>query len=163
MPELLDERTISTKAFAGAYALAAAAGVVVGVACFVIPGAALFSPLALLPVAGVFLRSWLSRSSARYRLFSDRLELETGILGRKIENIDLFRVRDVGLRQGLVGRLADFGDVYIHSTDSSTPDVHLRGIDRPREFYDQLRSLVGQTRAQMRTMIVEEGRAMPEP
>jgi membrane protein YdbS with pleckstrin-like domain len=163
MADLLVERRMSDRAFLAKYVLGVLAGVAMAALCFMIPVLHLFAFLGLLPVVGVFLYTRVARLGSTYRLYPDRLEVESGILGRKIENVELFRVRDVGLRQGLLGRLAGYGDVYLHSTDSSTPDLHIRAIDAPAEFYKQLRELVSNSRAQMRTMIVEEGKALPEP
>jgi uncharacterized membrane protein YdbT with pleckstrin-like domain len=159
---LVQERRISGKAFTGHYVVAVVAGLVLAAVLMMTP-LAVFSPLGALPVLGVWAFAQLSRLSSSYCLYTDRLEIESGLLNRKIENIDLFRVRDVGLRQGLFGRIANFGDVYLHSTDSSTPDLHVRGIDAPKEFYQQLRQLVSESRAAARTMIVEEGRTIAEP
>jgi membrane protein YdbS with pleckstrin-like domain len=161
MPELLIERRMSDRAFIGNYVTAIVLGVLIAAICFATTFL-IVAPLALLPLAVVFVSSRLARLNSCYRLFPDRLEVESGILNRKIENVELFRVRDVGLRQGLLGRLANVGDVYVHSTDSSTPDLHVKGVDNPSEFYQQMRQLVSDSRAQHRTMIVEEGTATPE-
>jgi membrane protein YdbS with pleckstrin-like domain len=162
--DLLAERRISDKAFVGHYLAAGLIGLILAVVLFFIPGMGLFAPVGLLlPLAGVFVYSRLMRMSSCYRLFPDRLEIDSGILSRKIENVELFRVRDVGLRQGFIGRMADFGDIYLHSTDSSTPDLHVRAVDAPKELYQQLRELVSESRAKSRTLIMEESHSLPEP
>ncbi len=161
MDSIISERRISDKAFLGQYVLAVGAGIGIAVGCFMMM--AILAPLAVLPVVAVFLHSRLVRAGNSYRLYGDRLEIEAGLLSRKIENIELFRIRDVGLRQGLLGRMGDFGDVYIHSTDSSTPDLHVRAIDNPRGFYQELRTLVTQSRAGTRTVIMENADSLPEP
>lgn len=155
------ERRISDRAFVAHYFASIAVGSIVATACFA-AGAGAFSPLSILAVVGVFLYSRLVRLGTAYRLFPDRLEIESGLISRKIENVELFRVRDVGLRQSIYGRIGGFGDVYVHSTDSSTPDLHVRAIDAPQEFYQQLRQLVSRSRAGSRTMIMEEGVPFPE-
>lgn len=76
--------------------------------------------------------------------------------------MELFRVRDVGLRQGLFGRLANYGDIYIHSTNSSTPDLHIRSVDAPKQVYEEIRALVSDSRASHRTMIVEQSGSYDE-
>lgn len=157
----LIERRISDRAFLGQYIVAALVGIVIAIVCFMTPMPWL-APLGLLPPAWVFIQSRLARVGSSYRLYGDRLELESGLVGRKIENVELFRIRDVGLRQGFFGRLGDFGDVYVHSTDSSTPDLHLKGIDSPREFYEEIRARITASRAQGRTMIMEQGSYLPE-
>ena len=161
MAELLAERRVSGKAFIGHHVAAVVAGIIT-VAVLSVTGFAAWMPVAILPWLGVLAYTYLARLSGTYRLYPDRMEVESGLASRKIENVQLFRVRDVGLRQGLLGRLADFGDVYVHSTDSSTPDLHVRSIDAPREFYNQLRELSSESRAHHRTMIVEEGRPILE-
>lgn len=155
------DRRISDRAFLGHYALAVALGLAIAVGLF-LTGQGLFAPAALLPFAGVWVYAYLSRLSHHYRLFDDRIEVESGIISRRIENIELFRVRDVGLSQGLLGKMANFGDIYIHSTDSSTPDVHVTAIDDPRHFYQVVRDAVGRSRAQHKTMIVEGSQGFPE-
>jgi len=155
------ERRISDRAFVGHYFAALAVGSIIATGCFA-AGAGVFSPVGILAVVIVFLYSRLARASTTYRLFPDRIEIESGLLSRKIENVELYRVRDVGLRQSIYGRIGGFGDVYIHSTDSSTPDVHVRSIDAPQEFYQEVRQLVSRSRAGSRTMILEESATLPE-
>jgi len=99
--------------------------------------------------------SWLVRLSAEYRLYPDSLEIETGLVSRNIDNLQLFRVRDLGLRQSLLGRLLGVGDVEVTSTDQSTPHLVIHGVAGPRALYDALREGVA-AQATRRTMIVEE-------
>ena len=163
MSDLILERRKSSKAFIGPYILAVLGGIVLAVIAFMIPHGGAFSPIGILPLLVVLAWSYLARISEVYRLYMDRLEIESGILARKIENVELFRIRDVGMRQGLLGRMGNFGDVYVHSTDSTTPLMHIRGIDMPQELYQQLRQRVTESRAHTRTMIVEQGREVAEP
>ncbi len=100
--------------------------------------------------------SWLVRLGAEYRLYPDSLEIETGLVSRNIDNLQLFRVRDLGLRQSLIGRLLGVGDVNVTSTDQSTPHLTIRGVAGPRALYDTLRERVAESQATRRTMIVEE-------
>ena len=74
---------------------------------------------------------------------------------QRIENLQVFRVRDVALRQGILDRILNVGDVLVTSTDVSTPVLVVRGIDDPRSFYASLRELVAASQAEKRTMIVE--------
>lgn len=153
--EPISTRRISDRAFVGQYVVAFTLGVAAAAAAFAL-GFGLFSPVGALPVLWVFAQSRLMRLGTEYRLFPDRIEVESGIVSRRIENIELFRVRDVGLRQGPFGKMSNFGDVLIHSSDASTPDVLVRAIDAPKEFYQEVRRLVTASRAQNRTMLVED-------
>jgi hypothetical protein len=159
--DLLAERRISPRAFIGQHVGAGAIGLVLAVVLFLTP-VPFLAPIGILPLLGSLAYAYLVRLSSSYRLFPERLEVESGLVTRRIENVELFRVRDVGLHQGIIGRIANVGDVYVHSTDSSTPDLHVRGIDAPKEFYQQLREVVSESRAQHRTMIVEGAQHFPE-
>jgi uncharacterized membrane protein YdbT with pleckstrin-like domain len=112
----------------------------------------------LIPLLSGVLYSWLVRLNTAYRLFQDSLEIESGIISRRIENIQLFRVRDLGLAQSILNRVGGVGDVVVTSTDQSAPHYRLRGIADPRVLYEQLRELVSKSQATRRTMIVEEER-----
>jgi uncharacterized membrane protein YdbT with pleckstrin-like domain len=100
--------------------------------------------------------SWLVRVGAEYRLYPDSLEIQTGLVSRTVDNLQLFRVRDLRLRQSLVGRLLGVGDLSVTSTDQSTPHLMIRGVAEPRALYDALREGVAGSQATKRTMIVEE-------
>jgi uncharacterized membrane protein YdbT with pleckstrin-like domain len=100
--------------------------------------------------------AWLVRLGAEYRLYDDSLEIETGLVSRNVDNLQLFRVRDLRLRQSVLGRLVGVGDVSVTSTDQSTPHLTLRGVSQPRALYDTLREGVARSQATRRTMIVEE-------
>lgn len=154
MSDILTERRVSPKAFMGHYTVAIAVGIGVATLGF-ITGSWWLSPVGILPVLGVAAWAWVSRAGASYRLYADRLEIETGLLGRKIENVELFRIRDIGLQQGLFGRLGNYGDISIHSNDASSPAIQLRGIDAPRDFYKELRERVGDRRMLNRTVLLE--------
>ncbi len=100
--------------------------------------------------------TWLVKIGIEYRLYQDSLEVESGLVSRNIENLQLFRVRDLKLRQSPLGRLFGVGDVMLTSTDQSTPHLTVRGVENPRAVYETLRELVARSQATRRTMIVEE-------
>jgi len=110
----------------------------------------------LLPLVLGIGYTWLVKRGIEYRLYQESLELESGLLSRNIENLQLFRVRDLKLRQSVLGRLCGVGDVTVTSTDQSTPHLTVRGVENPRAVYETLRELVARSQATRRTMIVEE-------
>jgi uncharacterized membrane protein YdbT with pleckstrin-like domain len=110
----------------------------------------------LLPVVVGIGYAWLVRLGTEYRLYQESLEVESGLVARNIENLQLFRVRDLRLRQSVLGRLFGVGDVIVTSTDQSTPHLVVRGVEAPRTLYETLRELVARSQATRRTMIVEE-------
>jgi uncharacterized membrane protein YdbT with pleckstrin-like domain len=159
-PVLLRAR-ISYKSFAGLYIVLVALCAVIwwtgwtyetGLHPALILGAGL-----LPPVLGI-VYSWLVRLGAEYRLHQESLEVERGIVARSIDNLQLFRVRDLRLRQSILGRVFGVGDIVVTSTDQSTPELTIRGVAEPRALYDTLREGVARSQATRRTMIVEDDR-----
>lgn len=155
--ELLLTRRVSSRSFAVAHLAAIALGAALLWASVRWESYRLALAIAsLVPIAVSLGRAGLARMSAEYRVYTDSLEVERGILSRRIENIQLFRVRDLGLSQSLLGRLLGYGDVVVTSTDQSAPRFSLCGVDQPRALYERLRELVARSQAIRRTMIVEE-------
>lgn len=89
------------------------------------------APDALLsPVAG--------RTTA-YVLTNERIKVDSGLVGRRAEQIELFRVKDVVVGKGLVQRSRGRGDLKIVSTDPSTPALYFQSIERPDEVAERIR------------------------
>ena len=82
----------------------------------------------------------------RYRLTTQRLFLRAGFIARHTEEIELFRIKDVSVRQGILHRLVGAGNVTVQSSDDSTPYVVLRGIPRPQERKEQVRKACREAR-----------------
>ena len=100
--------------------------------------------IALLPVflLGVLwlLRAWYLVASKRYRLTTQRLFVQTGLVAKHVEEIELFRVKDVTLDQGFLDRLLGTGTVVVLSTDDSTPRLEIRGILNPLDAKEKIRT-----------------------
>jgi uncharacterized membrane protein YdbT with pleckstrin-like domain len=157
--DLVLQTRMSLKSFAGLYAALGVLAVVIWWAGFMFDTG--LSPLViaaagLLPLLLGIAYTWLVRLSIEYRLHQDSLEVDSGLIARNIENLQLFRVRDLRLRQSVFARLFGVGDIVVTSTDQSTPHLTLRGVEDPRKVYETLRELVARSQATRRTMIVEE-------
>src|SRR6185295_9597874 len=84
----------------------------------------------ILLLAGWFfiLRAAISVLSLKYRIDGARVELERGLVMKKIDNLELWRVKDIRFRQGLIQRMLGQGNVELDSTDVSDRVLVLRGI-----------------------------------
>src|SRR5262249_4158329 len=80
----------------------------------------------LVPLIVGIIYSWLVRIGTEYRVHQESLEVESGLVARSIDNLQLFRVRDLRLRQSLLGRILGVGDVTVTSTDQTTPHLTIR-------------------------------------
>ena len=98
----------------------------------------------LLPVVGLGLillaRAWYRVASTRYRLTTQRLFAQTGLIAKNLEEVELFRVKDVTLRQGVLDRLLGVGTVTVLSTDDTAPRLALAGIRDPLAAKEAIRT-----------------------
>jgi uncharacterized membrane protein YdbT with pleckstrin-like domain len=98
----------------------------------------------LLPVVGLGLillaRAWYLVASTRYRLTTQRLFAQTGVIAKHLEEVELFRVKDVTLRQGVLDRLLGVGTVTVLSTDDTAPELELAGICDPLAVKEAIRT-----------------------
>ncbi len=99
--------------------------------------------VALLPVFGLglllLLRVWYLVASTRYRLTTQRLFAQKGLIAKNLEEVELFRVKDVTLSQGVLQRLLGVGTVVVLSTDDTAPRLELAGIRNPMEAKEKIR------------------------
>lgn len=103
----------------------------------------IFWGIVLLPIViGLFLllRVWYRTKAVRYRLTTQRLFVQTGLVAKKLEEIELFRVKDVTLSQGFLQRLLGVGTVVVLSSDDTTPRLELAGIRQPMETKETIRN-----------------------
>lgn len=135
------------KALAGA-AAAVIAGAIIGVyglfqppnwskQVLVIAGGALFfSGLLMIPYL-----IWSIRS-LRYTITTRLIEREKGLFLKRVDSLDLGRVKDVELTQNILQRLMKVGTLEIFSTDKTDPDMRIECIPNPKPVYDKLRDAV---------------------
>lgn len=102
----------------------------------------------------------LPLSFTRYRLSEDRLFLEKGFLNLKVEEVLLYRVRDMELNMKLGQRLFGVGTVCVHSSDQSLPHLDLINVKNPRvvkELIHQSVEAANDKRRMRLTEIMGEG------
>ena len=98
----------------------------------------------LLAPAGIGLillaRAWYLVASTRYRLTTQRLFAQTGLIAKNLEEVELFRVKDVTLSQGMLDRMLGTGTVTVLSTDDTAPRLALAGIRDPLAAKEAIRT-----------------------
>jgi len=70
---------------------------------------------------------WRSRSR-HYRLTTRRVVLETGLLSKRLEQVDLYRVSDYTVVRPLSQRVLGTGNLILRTLDKSSPVVAIEGI-----------------------------------
>jgi membrane protein YdbS with pleckstrin-like domain len=78
------------------------------------------------------------RFSDRYRLTNQRFFHEHGILRRVTDRVEVIDIDDVTFEQGIIERLLGVGTLRISSSDKTTPELIVPGIDNIKEVADMV-------------------------
>lgn len=99
--------------------------------------------VALIPLAlGVvlLLLVWIRMKSCSYRLTTQRLFVRRGWLAKHVNELELYRVKDVVVDQGILQRLLGYGTITVLADDDTTPEVNLVKISRPTKVKEMIRT-----------------------
>ena len=80
--------------------------------------------------------------TVKYRITTQRLIVDHGLVGKSQEQIPLFRVKDVQVKKSLVARTRSVGTIIVTSTDPMTPAIKLEHVPNAAEVADMLGRLV---------------------
>ncbi|WP_414661954.1 PH domain-containing protein [Horticoccus sp. 23ND18S-11] len=84
--------------------------------------------------------SWIGTSCNRYEITSERAKITTGLLSRRTNEIELYRVRDYTVVEPFWLRLVGCGDVVLVTSDRTTPSFVLHAVPRAQALKDQIRA-----------------------
>jgi len=87
---------------------------------------------------GLLLRWAYLRMNVRYRLTSQRLVHQRGILRRVTDRIEAIDIDDVAFEQGLIDRFVGVGTIVLTSSDRSDPVVRMTGIENVEEVAEHI-------------------------
>jgi uncharacterized membrane protein YdbT with pleckstrin-like domain len=95
---------------------------------------------------------WVNNLMVTYELTEDRLILRKGIFVKSIDEIELYRVKDVRMDFTLVNQWAGIGTLGVDSSDETTRDgpLVIPHIERAAERREELRRLVDAARQKRR-------------
>jgi hypothetical protein len=74
-----------------------------------------------------------------YTVTTERVLINSGVLGKTHENIELVRVKDVDWHQGISERILGVGDVTLFSVDASDPKAVLNNVRDPQKVFEVVR------------------------
>jgi len=103
----------------------------------------------------IILWRWLEVRATRYELSTERLKIRRGVLSKKMDELELYRVRDYKFEQPFFLRLFGLGDVVLTTADRSNPVVTLRAIRDGEQLREQIRNAVEACRVAKRVREVD--------
>ncbi len=83
----------------------------------------------------------------RITVSNERITLEQGFWTKTRDDIEIFRIRDVVVKQSLYHRLVGIGDIVIKSMEGrATEETHvLRGVPDPVQVSETIRTIWNRT------------------
>lgn len=91
---------------------------------------------------------WLKNRSATFEVTDQRLIVKRGILFKTVDEIELYRIKDVRLGYSLLNQMTDIGTIILTSTDRTTAggEFALRDVPMARTRREGLRTLIDRAR-----------------
>ena len=108
-------------------------------------------PLLLTALAlGIFAYKWLQVMSSLYQVTQERLILRRGIVMKSIDEVELYRVKDIRMDFSLLNQMAGIGNICLISSDETTRtgELVLRNVPKAQQRREELRRLVDTARRQ---------------
>lgn len=107
----------------------------------------------------IILVKWIDNLATTYEISEDRLILRKGIFVKSIDEIELYRVKDVRLDFTLINQWANIGTITISSSDETTrtAPLVLRDIEDAGSRREFLRTLVDTARQKRRVREIDVG------
>jgi len=114
--------------------------------------------LALSVVAlGLFVWRWFQNLASKFEVTEERLIIRRGIIAKSVDEIELYRVKDVRINFSIINQIAGIGSISISSSDETTRDGDLviRDVERAQARREELRRLVDTARQKRRVREVD--------
>jgi uncharacterized membrane protein YdbT with pleckstrin-like domain len=128
-----------------------AAGILIALAFVVSPLTLAGLPVAL-ALAGW---RWLKVRTRVYEVTTERIRIRDGILTRRTEELELYRVADITLVEPLPLRLFGLGDIVLSTNDVSHPRLQLPALRGVQGLREALRSAVEERRERKHVRVTE--------
>ena len=89
-------------------------------------------------------------SFTRYRLYEDKIVIDTGFFTRREDEIRLYRILDISLNRTLGERLFGLGTIHCCSGDKTSPEFDIKRIKKSRELKNILSDMIEAEREKRR-------------
>ena len=90
--------------------------------------------------------TYLVIKNKKYELTQERLILKSGVLNKKIEELELFRVRDYSIEKPFIYNIFGLGNIILTSSDKTNPYIKLEALKDIENLKNKIRNAVQITR-----------------
>ena len=98
----------------------------------------------------------LSRRAVRVRATNRSIETEVGLFSKRIDVMELWRIRDLIYRQSFLDRILGIAHIEIIAKDATTPDLEMIGLPASKQLFEKLRDSVEIQRQSRRVLGIME-------
>jgi uncharacterized membrane protein YdbT with pleckstrin-like domain len=95
-------------------------------------------------IAGIFMVWW--PNSKHYTLTNQRIKIRVGVLSRKTDEIELYRIKDVEYKASFFERIWSIGNIKIISTQKTDTHPTMRAIRNAEQIRELIRDSVQASR-----------------
>ncbi|HEX4338656.1 MAG TPA: PH domain-containing protein [Polyangiaceae bacterium] len=121
----------------------------------VIPGVGALL-VAVLTLGLGYLYMWVRTQGLSYKITTRRVLVERGLLSKRLEQIDCFRIKDFVVDRPVGQRMLGTGNILLLTADSTTPAVELRNLRTDVvALYEKLRAAADADRTRRAVRIVD--------
>lgn len=92
----------------------------------------------------------------RYAVTTERVRIQTGLVGRQHEDIELVRLKDVDWKQGMGERMFGIGDIILNGTDATQSRAVLRNVKHPEQVHEIVRRAMIEVRKKYHVIFEQE-------
>ncbi len=103
----------------------------------------------------VILWKWLVVKNTKYELTSQRLRTRYGVLNKKMDELELYRVKDYKVEQPFFLRMFSLGNITLETSDKSNPIVLIEAVPDVEELREKLRTHVEERRDNKRVREID--------
>lgn len=89
---------------------------------------------------------WIETRATNFELTTERIRERSGVFSRRLEEVELFRVKDTEVHQSLAQRIVRLGTVTLHTSDTTCPEFVLRSVPDHEELRNTIRKEVERLR-----------------
>jgi uncharacterized membrane protein YdbT with pleckstrin-like domain len=126
---------------------------------FIIPNLPAWARFGLIGVAALAflygLSKWLLIKVRVYEVTTERIRISNGLLTRRTDELELYRVKDTTLVEPFFLRLFSLGDIEVATHDVTTPVVRLQAINGASAVREEMRKSIEACREKKRVRLAE--------
>jgi uncharacterized membrane protein YdbT with pleckstrin-like domain len=105
----------------------------------------------------IVLIKWIQNLTTTYEVTEERLIIRHGIFIKSIDEIELYRVKDIRIDFSLINQWANIGTITLISSDETTRDAPMTipDVDDARRRREEIRKLVDAARQKRRVREID--------